>query len=167
MNDPQPTKSNIELLPWDESDWPIAWLWIQEFWHVLADDFHPKDLETFIEVKKRGGARCLGVHCDDEFGGLIVWHRRSSVVAVGHCVFKRSFHRRSITVPALKRAMEIVWQEGYQKIACPIFPDNHAIARLLLAVGARREAVLLRETLRDGKFQDMQSYALLKSRMNN
>ena len=78
--------NRVQIKPWDESDWPIAWLWIDAHWHDLADDFHPRDLESFVEFKRREGAEAFGVYRGDELGGLIVYVPRSPVVCSGHVV---------------------------------------------------------------------------------
>lgn len=52
---------------------------------------------------------------------------------------------------------------GLYKIRASIYPDNFRIKKLLKSSGFEYEATLPNETLREGKIQDIETYALYRS----
>jgi RimJ/RimL family protein N-acetyltransferase len=157
----QAAQVDIVLKPWDPQDWPIAFLWLEQAWHFVADDFAPKDLDSFVYVKQAQEALNVGVHINGTLGGLLIYVPMSPIVCAGHCVFRRSFWGRHITVPALEAGMQFAWRLGYRKIEASCFEDNRAMIALLDRAGAIYEGKLINHTLRNGKPINMLQYALL------
>jgi RimJ/RimL family protein N-acetyltransferase len=162
MSEPRLARSKIELHPWDETDWPIAWLWMQPYWRQLVDDSIPRDLDFFVENQRMKGAVSFGVYRDDELGGLLTQVTVSPWKCFGDCVFKKSFWGRDTTVPALEAGKRLAWSMGYHKISCIVFEDNHLMIGLLNRVGGIFEGILLEDTQREGRKVNMLSYALLR-----
>jgi len=52
---------------------------------------------------------------------------------------------------------------GLQKIKAMVYPDNFRITKLLESAGFKYESVLPAETMRNGKPQDINAYALYRS----
>ncbi len=156
------SEGNISLSPWEESDWPIAFIWLDASWDMLSDDFHPRDIDSFVEIKRRQNAVTIGVYKDDELGGFLTQSPISPVLCQGHAVFKRRFWRPDETVVALELGKRLAWQMGYHKISAHVYPENKAMVRLLERVGGVYEGRLYSETQRGGKLVDMLSYALLR-----
>lgn len=159
---PEPAKSKVDLRPWKEDDFPIAWLWMEPFWHQLADDSMPRDLDAFVEIRRAQQAINLGVYRNNELGGLLTLVPRSPWLGEGHCIFKRTFMDRETPVRALEMSKQFAWRIGYRKINCVVFPDNKAMIYLLLRVGALREGPHYSHTQRDGRPTDMLSFAILE-----
>ncbi|MGN0031355.1 MAG: GNAT family N-acetyltransferase [Candidatus Gastranaerophilaceae bacterium] len=59
----------------------------------------------------------------------------------------------------LKKAFDVF---GLQKIKAQIYPDNHRIKTLLKSAGFMYESTLKKETLRSGKMQDIEVYAIYR-----
>ncbi len=137
------------------------WLWLEKSWHLIADDFAPKDLESFVEIKRRQDALNVGVYINGTLGGLLIYVPQSPIVCAGHCVFRRQFWGRHITVPALEAGKKFAWRLGYRKISCQCFEDNRAMAALLERVGGIYEGRMIAQTMRNGELINMLSYALL------
>lgn len=152
----------IELRPWDESDWPIAWVWLDAAWDAISDDYAPRDVDSFVDIKQRQGAVNVGVWRDDELCGLLILAPVSPTLAMGHCVFRRRALRPGETVEVLGMAQRVAWSWGYRKIWAMVYPTNRAMIRLLETVGAHYEGMLLSQTQKDGRMVDMLSYALLR-----
>src|SRR4051812_9426637 len=87
---PQQATSKIELRPWEDSDTPIAFLWMEARWHDLADDFSPKDIDVFVENKRQQCAMHLGVWRDGELVGMLTQVPISPILCDGHAVFRPS-----------------------------------------------------------------------------
>lgn len=155
-------KTDVELRPWEEADWPLLWGWMQDCWPLVSDDYSPPDLRSFVYYRQQQESINMGVWMDDELGGWLCLESASPIVAVGHAIFKRSFQRRSITVPALKQMMRFAWAHGFHKIACRVYPDNHSMIRLLISLGAVHQGVLYSEAMREGQLSDVENYALLR-----
>lgn len=131
-------------------------------WRLLADDFSPRDLDSFVWTKQKQWSVNLGIYRDGELGGYLSQSPVSPVVCMGHAVFKKSFRDRETMVTALRKGIEVGWEMGYQKIWCHIYQDNRPMIRLLEIIGARFEGVLYSHTLREGKLVNMVSYAITK-----
>lgn len=53
---------------------------------------------------------------------------------------------------------------GFEKIKALVYPDNYRVKTLLKNAGFLKEALLKNETLRDGKLQDIEVYAVFKNK---
>ncbi len=154
----------IELAPWLDEDWPVCWLWLEQSWHFIADDFAPKDLDSFVEIKRRQGALNVGVRINGTLGGMLIYVPQTPIVCAGHCVFRRTFWGRHITVPALEMGKKFAWKLGYRKVSASCFEDNRAMVALLERVGGIYEGRSINQTLRNGEPINMINYALLADR---
>lgn len=155
-------KSKVSLAPWKDEDFPVCWLWMEPHWRQLADDSMPRDLDTFVEIRRRQDVINLGVYRDNELGGLLTLVPRSPWLGDGHCIFRRAFMDRETPVQALELAKRFAWKIGYRKINCMVFPDNKAMIYLLLRAGALREGRHFAHTQREGRPTDMLSFAILE-----
>jgi RimJ/RimL family protein N-acetyltransferase len=155
-------KSKVSLSVWDESDFPIAFVWMQPFWHVLADDNMPCDLDSFVELRRSQNAIHAGVTRGGELGGLMSLVPVSQWLCEGHCVFKRGFMDKHTPLAALELGQRFAWNIGYKKINCMVYPDNKGMIYLLLRAGASREGRFHHHTQREGRPTDMLSFALFE-----
>ena len=55
---------------------------------------------------------------------------------------------------------------GFEKIKALIYPENFRVKYLLLYSGFKKEALLKRETVKNGKLQDIEVYSVFKERIN-
>lgn len=143
----QPARApRIIVKPWDESDWPLAWRWIGEYYFRVADDEAPKTQSEFVSKQMGRPATSFGVYRDGSLGGLVSFDILSPTLCEGHCLFKKgrsaadSFWGRSTTVPAIVQALQWMWVLGIERIICPVFESNRLMAKLLEQLGAVRDA---------------------------
>ena len=150
--------------PFPEHALPRVWVWANELRDRVADDFAPKDLDTFMELwfeRMAAGARSWAVSKGNEIGGVIIVEPQTPIVATTHCIFKRTFWGTATTLPALAHVYREVF-EKYHKILSFCFADNSQILGLARKLGAEKEGVLREQNLRNGKFVDMMAIGLLK-----
>lgn len=154
-------QSYIEIRPLNPADFPIVWIWIEDSWRWIADDFFPKTLEAFIELNQRRNADHFAVYVDGDLCGIFTVIVLLPFVWECHVTFARRFLEPDETAEALRAAMQVARKFGCQTVICLAFPENKAIIRLLKRVGAVYEGRLRNRTQRDGKPSDLISYALL------
>lgn len=152
----------IELRPFEEFDYPVAWLWMRDAWAMIADDFSPTDLEIFLQMKRTNADLDFGVYRDGQLGGILTCVPVTPAVCIGHCVFSRSFWGRQTTEAALREGMRVAWKMGYAKIWCHVFEENRPMIGLLARVGAVFEGRLVNQARRNGRPVDCLSYAILR-----
>lgn len=130
---------------------PRIWIWMRQFWRRVSDDFGPKTLAEFVAQWEATQQQTWAVYRDGELGGMASFTPWSPIVGTLHTVFKRAFWGRSTTETALRMVVDQIFGQGYEKILCLPFEDNHAIIALAKRIGFRREGVLRAQTRRDGK----------------
>jgi len=143
---------------------PRVWTWIQSFRHRVADDFAPRTLEEFVQYweRRKQADRTWGVWRGEDLGGLITIEELNPAVVSSHCLFKRSFWGGETTLEALRQVYSQIFDEGYQKIVSFAFRDNAQLLGLARKLGAEKEGVLRKQTVRDGKPVDMIAIGLLR-----
>jgi len=143
---------------------PRVWTWIETFRHRVADDFAPQTLPEFVRYweQRKLIDRTWGVWRGEDLGGLITIEELNPAVVSSHCLFKRSFWGPEITVEALRQVYSEIFNEGYQKIVSFAFRDNSQLLGLARKLGAEKEGVLRRQTVREGKPVDMIAIGLLR-----
>lgn len=151
----------IELRPFDPADFPIAWIWIEDSWRWISDDYFPKTLEAFIAINQMRNADHFAVYADGDLCGIFTVIVHLPFVWECHVTFARRFLHPDDTEAALRAAMRTAYNFGCRTVICLAFPENRAIIRLLKRVGAVYEGRLRHRTKRDGKPSDLISYALL------
>lgn len=167
----QPARAaRITLKPWDNSDWPLAWSWIEQFYYRVADDESPKTQREFVDEQLRSDSVNFGVYRDGVLGGWIGGPILSPTLCEGHCLFKKgtspsnSFWGRSTTVPAVLQAAAWMWALGIRRIICPVFEPNRLMIGLLEHIGATRDEEapegLKTTTTRQGKPTNVIYYSL-------
>lgn len=163
---------HIELKPWNPSEWPLIYLWSEQYWDMVATDFDPKDDYLFTELKRLQanppGTITLGVYAQGKLGGLLMSSPISPMVAQVHCWFRKgksahdSFWGREITVPALLGGINFAWRAGYEKLVCTVFPANRLMKALLNALGAVYEGKQRRHTKQHGEYVDIELWAIFR-----
>lgn len=177
MSQPRPAPS-IELRPWREADWPLAFRWALQCWRWIADDSFPKDQRTWIrhriaatqdqEARDQGMPKNFGVYRDGELGGILMCEGRGPWVCQAHCIFKRGIDRRDsfwghqTTVPALQLGIEKAWEMGYTKVQAVFFDDHRAMIRLMEELDAVQEAIYQRQAIREGEWATLVGYAIFR-----
>jgi len=154
----------ITLHPWDDADWPAAWVWFKPFWDRVANDFSPKTLEDFMEMKRAESPITIarGVYRDRELGGVLsAIHLDPSLCQV-HVFLKREFWGAETVIPAVCQGQQLLWSLGYKKLWCLAYADNHRVIGLLDRIGARYEGTLFKHTQRCGEMVDMVSYGIYR-----
>lgn len=157
----KPETSRIELRPFSEEDWPVVWSWMEDCWIELADDFSPKDIEAFVEIKRNQNAINIGVFVEDDLAGVFIFIPISPILTQVHTIFRPSFRDGQTAARAAEICKEAIWRMGYWKISCVCFEDNLKVRRLIEKVGGIYEGKLLSHTQREGQLVDMVSYAIL------
>ena len=131
----------------------------------LCDDFAP-DAYEFI-ISKIPYLWAIYTE-DDKFAGFVFL---DNFVGNGQTVFSAElttcFEREAwgnFTKNCAKFFLKKCFQElGLHKIRASIYPDNFRVSTLLKSAGFVYEATLPQETIRNGKVQDIDVYALYKS----
>lgn len=155
-------QSHITLEPWEPQNWPIAWLWIDAAWHWIGSDYHPRDLESFVEIKQRENADLFAVHADGLLCGLLIAIARSPIVCEAHCVFRpRSLNAFEI-IHAINTGKRLAWGAGFHKITMKVFSDNRVMIGILKRMNAVHVGTEQNETLREGELVSMEIYSFLR-----
>jgi RimJ/RimL family protein N-acetyltransferase len=138
--------------PFPPEDVPRIWEWIEPFRNRVSDDFSPKTLMEFLVYFREQSMRShtWAVYRSGELGGLVTYEKISPVVGTAHCIFKKSFWGRATTMPALQAAIHEMFGESV-KLTLPVMDGNKAMLSLLSDLGASREGVLEKHTVRGGK----------------
>lgn len=160
---------DIELIsPFPAYAWPRVWDWMAKFRHRTMDDSGPTTLEEFMQQRQDRDQieMSWGVSRDGELGGVVTFLPASEIVGYAHTVFRPDFWGHHITIPALRQVADQIFEAGYSKIAMTPFADNFAIGAVLKKLGAVREGVLKRHTMRNGELVDMALWALFKETDN-
>jgi len=150
--------------PFPEYAIPRVWVWLEEFRHRVLDDSAPRSLDEFVSVWKAEPKETWAVYRDGEIGGLVEFRPLSKVAGEARCFFKRTFWTQSTTETALRKVYAEIFSRGYLKICNTVFRDNHPLISLLRSIGATREGVLERHTLRQGKPADLVLLATFKEK---
>lgn len=157
-----PAQSHITLKPVDPADWPIFWEWINAAWHDLADDFHPRDIDSFFEIKARQNADLFAVHADGLLCGLLIAIARSPIVCEAHCVFRPRCLNAFEIIHAINTGKRLAWGAGFHKITMRVFSDNRLMIGILKRMNAVHVGTEQNETLREGKLVSMEIYSFLR-----
>lgn len=164
-----PDGSHVALAPFESSNWPIAWRWITDAWHYVADDFTPRDLSVFLRLKEEQNAIHLGVYENGDLGGLLMLEPKTPYLCFAHAVFRsareRTHWNRDTLVVSLELGKLFAWSLGYAKVAAETFEDNALMIRLVEAVGGIREGRFERETFRDGKASTLLRYGIFRDEL--
>ena len=156
------------------------WGWVQACLSAVADDFSPTTVEEFIEWHQELAAETTdiayegklitiplvttwGVWGDDEaLGGYARFERDPIRLWTGnaHCVFRKDFWGRRITVPALTQVAREIFAVGVERIQMGVFATNTAMQGLIAAAGAVQEGRLRMQTLKGGKYADIVVYGV-------
>lgn len=142
-------------------------MWIQSFRTRVLDDYGPKSMEEFVEMweQAQGNRWTAAVMRDGELGGVITSAELSPRIRDVHFIFKREFWGRKTTVPALMQAGEVLFAiPGVEKLKSLAFRDNVELIGIVTELGARREGVLEKETMRGGEPVDVVTMGLIKER---
>jgi RimJ/RimL family protein N-acetyltransferase len=148
--------------PFPEHAVPRIWTWTEEFRWRVSDDFGPKSLEEFMSQWAEASEQRWAVYRDGDLGGLVTASAMTPIVATSHCLFKKSFWGQETTLPALRQVYQQVFGAGFHKILSFVFRDNKQIIGLARKLGAAKEGVLRKQTLRRGKLVDMVALGLLQ-----
>jgi len=131
----------------------------------LRDDFAPDDCEFIISKIPYLWAIYTK---DGEFAGFVfldnfVGNGKSAFSAELTTCFERKMWG-SFTKYCAKVFLKKCFEEfGLHKIRACIYPDNFRISALLKSSGFVYEATLPQETIRNGKLQDIDIYALYRN----
>lgn len=162
-----PATTKITLGDLDPMNWPIIWLWMEQSWKMVANDDSPRDLDSFVEMKRSESAPCLGVYLDGRLVGFLtispvafVDESLETVVGEGHRLFARRALRPEQTREALEMGIACAFGTGFERIIARIYPDNRAMLRLLLKLGAVLDLDENFQTRRDGELVGMMTFNL-------
>jgi RimJ/RimL family protein N-acetyltransferase len=142
----------IKLLnPFPVHLWPVAWSWLSPVRRIVCDDYAPKTIGEFVEMKMKGGLWAIGVTADDLLAGVAMFEPVNPASVIMHVLFAPKFRGVNNTGTASRMACERVFASGVRKIL-GLVPENNRLA-IALAVrsGGQIEGVLRNHTLRDGK----------------
>jgi RimJ/RimL family protein N-acetyltransferase len=148
--------------PFPSSAWPRVWSWLQDFRARVVDDYAPATLEDFVERQTAGPMRTWGVRKDGELCGVVWFEERSPVTGQSQAVFRKDYWGPETAGAGLRAVYAEIFAGGARKITSLVFRDNNAILSTLAALGARREGVLRKHTMRGGKLVDAVMTGLLK-----
>jgi RimJ/RimL family protein N-acetyltransferase len=157
-----PKAPEIEIKPWNEADWPVAFYWFEADWDLQADDYYPRDLDVFVELHRSKGSISFGVHVDGELAGIFIFLPVSPIVIDVHCVFARSFRDGRTAFAAAQIILKAIWRMGYRKISCVAFENNHRVIRLIERMGGIYEGLLLGHMQKNGRPANLVSYGILR-----
>lgn len=150
--------------PFPCSAWPRVWSWLQDFRSRVVDDYAPATLEDFVhaQVLAVRGQKDWGVWAGEELCGMVVFEALSPVLGSSYAIFRRDYWGPETSGPALRAIYAEIFAGTTQKITSIVFRDNNAILSALSGLGARREGVFRRHTMRGGRLVDMVATGLLK-----
>src|SRR5579883_279284 len=152
--------------PFPAASIPQLWAWLQEFPDANFDDDGPRTLEEFTaQMQARiGSERTCGAEAHGELCGAIGYRQLDPQAGLfrGIC-FARRVHGTGIARAAVSQVIAQAFAEGTQRIYALHFADNVRVHRLLLALGARAQAVLPRWTRRHGQPLDVRLVVFSRS----
>lgn len=137
---------------------PRAWEWMGQYPLANFDDFGPTTYEQFeTEMKRRADSEDLfGIFHNSEPCGFVGAFVLSPQCCMLHGIcFDKAVHGLGVAKPAVRAVMDIIFNQGFKKIAASYFADNLRIHRFLQKLGFVEEGYLHRQTMRIGKEIDM------------
>lgn len=155
--------------PFPGEAWPRVWSWLQDFRSRVVDDYAPATLEEFVHCQilalhrqKSWGVWAGSPSGSEELCGLVVCEPLAPVLASSYAIFRRDYWGPETSGPALRAVYGEIFGGTTRKITSVVFRDNNAILSALTSLGAKREGVLRKHTMRGGKLVDMVATGLLK-----
>lgn len=139
---------------------PRLWSWVERVRGHICDDFAPKTIDAFVELRRAEmarGAMTWAVYSGDDLGGLIVAERISPIVARAEVLL----HQRcwgathDEPVPVIRSVCRAVFDSGLQKVQFTAFADNKNLIGVLKKAGGMVEGVLRGQTMRRGRPADV------------
>ena len=138
----------------------------QRYYKYLLDDFAPVDIYSLI--KSVSPYFWLILNNKNEFMGFvfldnIIGSQETSYSAeITTCFDKKAWgdYTRYSAKFFLKKCFD---EFGFQKIKAQIYPDNFRVIQLLKSSGFQYECTVPKETIRNGKLQDIEIYGLYRS----
>ncbi len=130
------------VTPFDESNIPLLWSWLQPFKQTVLGDESPQSISEFVDAwrERISAAQTWGVKRNDEFGGYIEFKQIGyGIPSVGVCeaLFKQSFWGKQNTLPILDQVMKELFAYDVDMVLFRPFQHNKAIRSLVKELGAR------------------------------
>lgn len=154
-------QATVKLEPFDPSNFPIAWKWLDDAWEMIADQSHPRDIDSFIAIKEMQGAVNVGVLHEGDLCGLLTLLPVSDIECQGHCVFRRHALRPEETIEAIRQGVKVAWSWGYSRMWMTVFPENRAMIRVLRQMGANYEGRAIARFRKNGQPRDCLNFSFI------
>lgn len=148
---------------------PRIGFWFERIMKRVADDYGPQNVTDMVQAISQqieNGVETWAVERDGELGGFISIQRRTPILAEVNCIFKPEFFCRPTADDAIRRVFRQVFDSGILKITGNIFKDNLGVKDLGVRVGLKREGLLKKHTMRDGKLVDVMVLGITKEEFN-
>lgn len=164
-------KSIVIVSPFPQQYVPDAVSWIRQHADMMLDDSDGKELLSLPSneaacarlIEALDGSRTFGILLDGNPVGLFWFVPIAGMESLqcGHLVFERS-ERVSVAdkLKAGRRVMEMLAQDGVERVQFGTFPDNKAFQAYIRRLGGERTATYQNAALRNGKPSDLISLAI-------
>jgi RimJ/RimL family protein N-acetyltransferase len=166
MSKTRPSANIVAETPFPDVALPLLWMWVEQSWNQVADDFTPQTAAGFIADERARAedqrVATFAVYRDHEIGGFVRVVQTTPIACEAHCIFSKNFWGYQTTLPALNEVARQLFELGITRISMPVFSHNSAIRSLIKRAGGTEEGTLKEMTVQNGLPVDLVIYRILK-----